>query len=194
MNAPRSWPKSSDSSRSFGIAAVLIATNGSGGARAVPVQRARDELLAGAGFAGDEHRRVRLRQAADRAEHLLHRGRLARAFPAPRRARRSACAPARRFGRRAADQRERVVDVERLRQVLVGAALERRDRAVEIRIRGHDDHRHVRVARLHLVEQLPAPTRPACECRRRAPAARRRRAPAAPRTPTRRTSTGCPRA
>ena len=28
VNAPRSWPKSSDSSRSFGIAAVLIATNG----------------------------------------------------------------------------------------------------------------------------------------------------------------------
>ena len=28
VKAPRSWPKSSDSSRSFGIAAVLIATNG----------------------------------------------------------------------------------------------------------------------------------------------------------------------
>ena len=28
VNAPRSWPNSSDSSRSFGIAAVLIATNG----------------------------------------------------------------------------------------------------------------------------------------------------------------------
>ena len=46
-------------------------------ARAVPMQRARDELLARARLAGDEHRGVRLRQAADRAEHFLHRRRLA---------------------------------------------------------------------------------------------------------------------
>ena len=57
VKAPRSWPNSSDSSRSFGIAAVLMATNGLAGARAVLVQRARDQLLAGARLAGDQHRR-----------------------------------------------------------------------------------------------------------------------------------------
>ena len=45
---------------------------------------------------------------------------------------------------RAADQRDRVVDVERLGQVLERAALERGDRAVEVRVRRHDDDRHVR--------------------------------------------------
>ncbi len=45
-------------------------------ARAVPVKRACDQLLAGARLARDHHRRVRLRQAADRAKHFLHRGRL----------------------------------------------------------------------------------------------------------------------
>src|SRR5213076_2710116 len=48
---------------------------GSGGARAVLVQRAGDELLAGAGLPGDEHRDARARQASDGAKHLLHRRR-----------------------------------------------------------------------------------------------------------------------
>src|SRR5690349_10123074 len=46
-------------------------------ARAVFMQRARDELLAGAGLAGDQHGYARARQAADGAEYLLHRRRLA---------------------------------------------------------------------------------------------------------------------
>ena len=80
VKEPRSWPNSSDSSRSLGIAAVLIAMNGFGRARTVPVQRARDKLLAGARLAGDQHRRARLREPADGAEHLLHRRRLAEDF------------------------------------------------------------------------------------------------------------------
>jgi hypothetical protein len=46
------------------------------GARGMLVQRARHQFLAGAGFAGDQHRDVALRQAADGAEHVLHRRRL----------------------------------------------------------------------------------------------------------------------
>jgi hypothetical protein len=67
------------SSRSFGMAAVLMATNGPlpSAARAVAVQRARHQLLAGAAFAGDQHRDVALAQPADGAEHVLHRRRLA---------------------------------------------------------------------------------------------------------------------
>ena len=57
VNAPRAWPKSSLSSRLSGIAAQLSATNGARPAARV-VERARDELLARAGLAADEHRRV----------------------------------------------------------------------------------------------------------------------------------------
>jgi hypothetical protein len=48
---------------------------GRAGARAVPMQRARDQLLAGAGLAVDQDGDVRARQPADGAEHLLHRRR-----------------------------------------------------------------------------------------------------------------------
>src|SRR5690606_24943019 len=47
-----------------------------GRAGTVPVQRARDELLAGAGFTGDQHGARGLREAADRPEDLLHGRRL----------------------------------------------------------------------------------------------------------------------
>jgi hypothetical protein len=87
------------------------------------VQRARHQLLAGAGFAGDQHRDVALAQAADGAEHVLHGRRLAQ-----------------HLGRRghallghllalafldgAADQLHRLGQVEGLGQVFEGAALE----------------------------------------------------------------------
>ena len=57
------------------------------------VQRARDELLAGAGFAGDQHRDAGARQTADRAEHLLHRRRAAEQLRNLRRRRRALGAP-----------------------------------------------------------------------------------------------------
>ena len=47
------------------------------GARAVLVQGVGDQLLAGARFAGDQHRDDALAQPADGAEHVLHRRRLA---------------------------------------------------------------------------------------------------------------------
>jgi hypothetical protein len=77
VKAPRSWPNSSDSSRSLGMAAVLMATKGPAGARRMLVQRARHQLLARTRLAGDQHRDLALAQAADGAEHVLHRGRLA---------------------------------------------------------------------------------------------------------------------
>ena len=101
VNAPFSWPNSSDSSRSAVNRRGVERDEGLGGARAVTVQGARDELLAGARLAGDQHRHARARQPADGAEHLLHRGRVAEhlrdasrlggrgrrsAAPAPRRA------------------------------------------------------------------------------------------------------------
>ena len=100
----------------------------------------------------------------------------------------------RRLVRRAADQLHRVVDVEGLRQVFEGAALERRDRAVEIRVRGHDDHRDVRIALLHLAAAARGPTRPACGCRTPAPAARSPRSACSTSYAARTSCTGCPRA
>ena len=49
-----------------------------------------------------------------------------------------------------------MIDVERLGQILERAALERRDRAVEVGIRGHDDHRNVRKPLTDVVEQRQA--------------------------------------
>ena len=46
-----------------------------------------------------------------------------------------------------------MVDVERLRQIFEGTALERGNGAFEIRIRRHDDDRQLRIALLHLVQQ-----------------------------------------
>ena len=45
---------------------------------------------------------------------------------------------------RAAHELHRVVDVEGLGQVLERAALEGGDRALQVRVRGHDDHRRGR--------------------------------------------------
>jgi hypothetical protein len=112
------------------------------------VQRARHELLSGSRFAGDEDRRARLRQPADAAEDFLHRRRLAEDLPGLDGS--FGClrlAPSLLEG--ATDELDHLVDVERLGQVLVRAALERGHRAVEVGIRGHDDHRYRRVAVPH---------------------------------------------
>ena len=73
MNAPFSKPNSSDSSSVSGIAAQLIATNGSPRAIAQRVDRAREHFLAGAAFALQQRRRVGRRHLLDRAADLQHR-------------------------------------------------------------------------------------------------------------------------
>ena len=89
-------------------------------ARRFAMQRARDQFLAGAGFAGDQHRQRRLREAADRAEQRAHRGRVADQL---RSASQSASSrpseprvPAARCRQRARGQRHRVVEIEGLGQ------------------------------------------------------------------------------
>ena len=59
VNEPFTWPNSSLSISSAGIAAQLTSTNGLVRARREPMNRARDELLAGAVLAGDQHARRR---------------------------------------------------------------------------------------------------------------------------------------
>jgi hypothetical protein len=96
-----------------------------------------------------------LRQAADGAEYFLHRGRLAqdlgRLIDRSRRRRRDG-----RFRRRASYQRDCVIDVEGLGQILEGATLECRNGAVEVGVRRHDDDRNLRMPLLHLVQQREA--------------------------------------
>ena len=110
-----------------------------GGARAVAMQRAGDEFLAGSRLARDEHRRVRLREPADGAKHLLHSGCLSEdlGFLLPCGGDRLDLAAT--FVEGAPHELHRVVHIERLRQVFEGAALECRYRALQVRVRGHDD-------------------------------------------------------
>ncbi len=125
------------------------------GARAVLVQGTRHQLLAGTGFAGDEHRDIGLRQAADGAEHVLHRRCLAEDFGS------LGCTLldigfAQALVERAANQFDRLVDVEGLGQVFEGAALEGGDRRVQIREGGDDDHRDAGVLGLDGLQQFQA--------------------------------------
>ena len=123
------------------------------GARAVPVQRARHEFLAGARLARDEHRHAGAREAADRAEHLLHRRRVAEHLgDAPRLDGRGRGAVA--LHGRAPHEFDGLVDVEGLRQVLEGAALVGRDRALEVGMRRHHDHRQARPLAADFLEQV----------------------------------------
>ena len=68
MKLPLTWPNSSDSSRVSGMPAQLMGTNGSR-VRGLPgVNGPRDQFLARAAFAGDQHLRVGAGDALD----LLH--------------------------------------------------------------------------------------------------------------------------
>ena len=105
------------------------------------VQRTRDELLAGARLARDQHRHARPGQPADGAEHFLHRGRL----PDQRRDVLGGIGWLFRFmavaARGAVHELHGLVDVERLRQVLERTALVGGNGVVEIGVRGNDDDR-----------------------------------------------------
>jgi hypothetical protein len=66
-----------DSSSDSVSAVQLTGTNGAPGARRMRVDRARHQLLAGAGFALDQHRRRRARDARHQLVHLEHHRALA---------------------------------------------------------------------------------------------------------------------
>ena len=73
VNAPRTWPNSVDSRRSVGTEPVLTTTNDRLGARRELVDGARQQLLAGAGLAGEQDVGARGRGAAHQLDHALHR-------------------------------------------------------------------------------------------------------------------------
>ena len=131
-------------------------------ARAMAMKRTGDEFLASAGFAGDQHRHVGLRQAPDRTEDFLHgnRRRLRQhAFVARPTARFRAFGGFF-FGERlldgAGDEFDGIVDIKRFGKVVKGAALERGYRAIEIAVRSHNDDRQTGVLLLDILEQHKA--------------------------------------
>ena len=124
-------------------------------ALAVIVQRARDELLAGARFARDHHRQIGLRQPRDacgrfpasrgerpiereRSSLLLCLGALAAALA----------------GESAADDRDQLLQIERLWQIFVSAALRRRDRGEDSVLRAHHHDRKIGTHPLDARQQI----------------------------------------
>src|SRR6266699_4649535 len=71
VNAPRRWPNSWLSRRVSERGAVDRQERAAA-PRALRVQGARQQLLAGAALAGEEHRRARARGSLDQIEDLLH--------------------------------------------------------------------------------------------------------------------------
>ena len=70
VKAPRSWPNISDSSSSCGIAAQLTGTKARPRRADRRMDRLRDDLLAGAALAGDQHGRVGGGDALDQRTQL----------------------------------------------------------------------------------------------------------------------------
>src|SRR3989344_109281 len=120
-----------------------------------PSQRPRNQLLAGAGLASDQHRDVALAEPTDGAENVLHGRRLTQHLGHLR----DAVVEhlfAHAFFDRAADELDRLGQIEGLGQVFEGATLEGRDGAVQVGVGGHDDDRQTRMAGLDLAQQVDA--------------------------------------
>ena len=123
------------------------------------MQRAGHELLAGAGFTVDQHRGVGLGEPADGAEDFLHRRRLPEDLGTDDKLfDRAGLVGALVDG--ATHQLDRLIHVEGLGQVFECTALKGRDGAVEIRIGGHDDDRHLGKARFTFGESSANPDSP----------------------------------
>ncbi len=125
-------------------------------ARALAMQRARDELLAGAGFARDQHAEPARGYASDRAKQLAHRGTLAnelllldRVLGDGRRAR-----P--RMDQRARRGRDRLIEIERLGQIIERAMPIRSGGRCDVGERAHDDDRKSRLVQRDAFEQFQA--------------------------------------
>ncbi len=140
MKAPFSWPNSSGLYTRVlrKVESPLITA-----ALAVFMQRAGDELLAGAGLAGDHHREVGLGEAGEHAINVLHRRATADQRESLARLGREPLHFAPGLGERATDHRDELVQIEGLGQIFVSAALGRGDRGHKGVLRAHHDDRQV---------------------------------------------------
>ncbi len=156
VNEPLVWPKSSLSRSVSGMAPQLIATNGWFGPRAGAVDRAREELLAGAALALDQHARVAGGHALRAREHVLHERGAGHDLLAPGLPRAGAPLVPAVQGEGARDLRQQLVRVVGLGEVAEHAALHRRHRVGDRAVGGEDDHGQARVGRLDLLEERHA--------------------------------------
>ena len=115
-----------------------------GAALAVVVQRARDQLFTCARFTRDHHGEVGLHQPRENTIDLLHRRRAAdernslEVFVLRRRRARFL-----RLGQGAPDDRDQFLEIERFRQIFIGAALRRADRCHECVLGAHHHDRKI---------------------------------------------------
>ena len=132
------------------MALQLIATNGRPGGAGERVDRLRRQLLAGAAFAGDEHRRARRRHAPDLVVDRQHRRRspdeagevgAARPFAGLRRAAASSADAGRQRGDRGLEPLDERLGADRLRQEVDGAALHGGDSGAERPVGAGGDQR-----------------------------------------------------
>lgn len=121
------------------------------------VQGVGHQLLAGTGLTVDQHGDVGVAEAADGAEHLLHCRCFTDDFRGARQTLRH-IQPLLLLGVLvgALDQRDRLVHIEWLGQVLECTALVRRNGAVQVGVGGHDDDRQARVLLTDLCQQVEA--------------------------------------
>ena len=119
------------------MAPQLTAMNGCSARGPMRVDHPRGELLAAAGLAVDEHRRLALRQAVDEPAHLHHRGGFAQQLVARRGLRLF------RHLERLLDERAQLLQRDRLREVVERAGLERGDRVLGAAVGGDHGDRDV---------------------------------------------------
>ena len=159
VKAPRSWPNSSDSISSSGIAAQLTSTKGPSRARGQRVDGAGHQLLAGAVLAVDEHAAARGRRDRDLLAQLLDERGSGRRSPGRARAGLAQVAvlplePGVVEG--AARDEQGLLERERLLDEVVGAELGRLDRGLDGAVAGDHDHRGLRAHALDLGQGLEA--------------------------------------
>ena len=158
VNAPFSWPNSSDSISSSGIAAQLTSTNGRSRRMERQVDRARHQLLAAAVLAVDQHAAVGRRGGGDLLAQRPDRRALADDLGAliETRAQGRVLALEPRVLEGAADRDQDLLEGERLLDEVVGAQARGLDRRLDRAVAGdhHDDG--LRTRPLELGERLEA--------------------------------------
>ncbi len=161
VNAPFSWPNSSVSSSVLRNRRAVDRDKRTVGARAERVQRAGEELLAGAALAFEQHRRVGRRRTVKRdgdgGELRIFTDNLRRAS-----ALRELRFEQDVFGRqpalreRALDHQQQVIGVDRLGQEIERAFLHRRHRVLNAAERRHHDDRQLGIELLGRAQHAEA--------------------------------------
>ncbi len=149
-------PNSSSSTRSGAMAAALRTTNGPSLRCDFSCSTRAAQLLAGAGGAADQHAAVGGGDAVELGAQLVDGGGVADHLEAHHRALAQRAHLALQPGglQRALRHQQQAVGLERLLDVVVGAALDGRHRGLDVAVAGDDDDRQVGVRLLGDVEHL----------------------------------------